>query len=254
MFSRSDSNIGFVLTGSLPFASATEVARVRSGAEGLMIATRSPRDSPLFRLVDAFYDDVKGHWEEHFERRYGFWRGSVEDAVYAFLDCGIFERGFARVSCTECRGEYLVAFSCQRRGFCPSCAAKRGALLGVFLAEEVVGEVGHCLWTFYLARSTCARDLRSAVQMRSRELANPLSLHGETPSVHSLPCRITTRDSLPAGGSGLSNGGDHPLALTRREACGPGAGGGACRSEPLEKPDVAALGIGAIEQDPVTVP
>ncbi|HVR31046.1 MAG TPA: hypothetical protein VMS86_16105, partial [Thermoanaerobaculia bacterium] len=42
---------------------------------------RRPRDSPLFRLVDAFYDEVKGHWEEHFERRYGFWRGSVEDAV-----------------------------------------------------------------------------------------------------------------------------------------------------------------------------
>jgi hypothetical protein len=112
---------------------------------------RRPRDSPQFRLVDAFYDEVKGHWEEHFERRYGFWRGSLEDAVYAFLDCGIFERGFARVSCTECRGEYLVAFSGQRRGFWPSCAAKRGALFGVFLAEEVVGEVGHCLWTFTLS-------------------------------------------------------------------------------------------------------
>jgi hypothetical protein len=76
----------------------------------------------------------------------GFWRGSVEDAVYGFLDCGIFERGLARVSCTECRAEYLVAFSCQRRGLCPSCAAKRGALFGAFLAEEVVEPVvGHCL-------------------------------------------------------------------------------------------------------------
>ena len=44
--------------------------------------------------------------------------------------------------------EYLVAFSCQRRGFCPSCAAKRGALFGVFLTEDVIEDVGHCLWTF----------------------------------------------------------------------------------------------------------
>ena len=109
---------------------------------------RRPRESPLYRLADACCDEVKGRWEEDFERRYGFWRGSVEDAVYGFLDCGIFDRGFARVSCTECRAEYLVAFSWQRRGFCPSCAAKRGALFGAFLAEEVVEPVGHCLWTF----------------------------------------------------------------------------------------------------------
>jgi hypothetical protein len=110
------------------------------------------RDSSLYQLVDACYDEVKGRWEEDFERRYGFWRGSAEDAVYGFLDCGIFDRGFARVSCTECRAEYLVAFSCQRRGLCPSCAAKRGALFGAFLAEEVVEEVGHCLWTFTIPK------------------------------------------------------------------------------------------------------
>ena len=89
---------------------------------------RRPQESPLYRLVDACYDEVKGRWEEDFEQRYGFWRGSVENAAYGVLDCGSFDSGFARVRCTECRTEYLVAFSCQRRGFCPSCAAKRGAL------------------------------------------------------------------------------------------------------------------------------
>jgi len=28
---------------------------------------RRPRDSPLYRLVDEFYDKVKGTWEERFE-------------------------------------------------------------------------------------------------------------------------------------------------------------------------------------------
>jgi len=43
---------------------------------------------------------------------------------------------------------YVLAFSCSRRGFCPSCAAKRGAIFGALLREEVVEEVGYCLWTF----------------------------------------------------------------------------------------------------------
>ena len=45
-----------------------------------------------------------------------------------YLDCGIFDNGFARVRCTKCPTEYLVAFSCKTRGLCPSCGAKRAAL------------------------------------------------------------------------------------------------------------------------------
>jgi len=29
----------------------------------------------LYRLVEAHYEEVKGHWEERFEARYGYWRG-----------------------------------------------------------------------------------------------------------------------------------------------------------------------------------
>jgi hypothetical protein len=68
--------------------------------------------------------------------------------VLAFLACGDFEGGFARIFCDACQSEYLLAFSCSRRGFCPSCAAKRGAMFGALLREEVIEEVGHCLWTF----------------------------------------------------------------------------------------------------------
>jgi hypothetical protein len=32
-----------------------------------------------------------------------------------------------RVRCDTCHAEHLVAFSCKRRGFCPSCGAGRGA-------------------------------------------------------------------------------------------------------------------------------
>ncbi|HVS01211.1 MAG TPA: transposase zinc-binding domain-containing protein, partial [Thermoanaerobaculia bacterium] len=107
---------------------------------------RQPACSPLYRLVESFYDEVKGSWEERFESLYGFWRSAAEAGVYAFLDCSIFEHGFARVSCDGCRAECLVAFSCQHRGFCPSCAAKRGALFGASLSKEVLEPVGHRRW------------------------------------------------------------------------------------------------------------
>jgi hypothetical protein len=50
----------------------------------------------------------KGQWEERFERRCGFWRGFVDEQVLRYLDCGLFENGFARVRCPNCREEYLL--------------------------------------------------------------------------------------------------------------------------------------------------
>jgi hypothetical protein len=72
--------------------------------------------------------------------------------VHAFLDCGDLAHGFARVVCPSCHRELLVAFSCARRGFCPSCAAKRGAIFGAFVAEEILEPVGHSLWTFTMPK------------------------------------------------------------------------------------------------------
>jgi hypothetical protein len=80
---------------------------------------RRAKASPLYRLVEECYEEVKGTWEERFEVTYGRWRGFVDDIVYAFTDCGNLSRGFARVYCDGCRSEYLLAFSCSRRGFCP---------------------------------------------------------------------------------------------------------------------------------------
>jgi hypothetical protein len=47
----------------------------------------------------------------------------VQEEFEAYLKCGCFEHGFLRVRCEGCRAEKLVAFSCKRRGFCPSCGA-----------------------------------------------------------------------------------------------------------------------------------
>jgi hypothetical protein len=43
----------------------------------------------LYRLFESLYDEVRGQWEERFERRYGFWRGFVDEQVRRYLDCGL---------------------------------------------------------------------------------------------------------------------------------------------------------------------
>ena len=102
--------------------------------------------------MEELYEPVKGCWEERFERSYGLWRGFVDDVILAFQACGDFEGGFARVYCDACRSDYLVAFSCSRRVFCPSCAAKRAAIFGALLQEEILEEVGHAQWVFTIPK------------------------------------------------------------------------------------------------------
>jgi hypothetical protein len=58
---------------------------------------RSPRATPLYRLFETYFEEVRGQWEERFERRFGFWRGFADEQVLRYLDCGLFENGFARI-------------------------------------------------------------------------------------------------------------------------------------------------------------
>jgi hypothetical protein len=63
--------------------------------------------------------------------------------IYRYLDCGDLHNGFARVRCGGCGHEYLLAFSCKRRHFCPSCHQKRVMEFGEWLCGDVVKAVPH---------------------------------------------------------------------------------------------------------------
>jgi len=62
----------------------------------------------------------------------------VEDEFEAYLKCGRLEHGFLRVRCESCQAEKLVAFSCKRRGFCPSCGGRRMAETAALLVDDVL--------------------------------------------------------------------------------------------------------------------
>jgi Putative transposase/Transposase zinc-binding domain len=130
---------------------------------------RRPQQTPLYRLLESLFEPVKLCWEERFEARYGFWQGCWDQAVARYLDCGVWDMGFARVRCGECRYEMLVAFSCKQRELCPSCAAKRGSGLAAFLVDHVLEDVAHAQWVF-----TIPKMLRP-VFFRRRELRGTLA-------------------------------------------------------------------------------
>jgi ribosomal protein S27E len=63
------------------------------------------------------------------------------DEFDAFLECGIMAHGFLRLRCAECGHDKLLASSCKRRGFCPSCGARRMSQTAAHLVDQVIPHV-----------------------------------------------------------------------------------------------------------------
>ncbi|MCL0143682.1 transposase zinc-binding domain-containing protein, partial [Klebsiella pneumoniae] len=61
----------------------------------------------------------------------------IQQEFNDLLQGGRLEYGFMRVRCEDCHHERLVAFSCKRRGFFPSCGARRMAESAALLIDEV---------------------------------------------------------------------------------------------------------------------
>ena len=68
----------------------------------------------------------------------------------AFLECGILAHGFLRLRCGECGHDKLLAFSCKRRGFCPSCGARRMSQTAAHLIDHVIPHVPVRQWVLSL--------------------------------------------------------------------------------------------------------
>jgi ribosomal protein S27E len=93
-----------------------------------------PENTLLYRLVIE-------HWPQFQNTLAEQGRGLPDYVVREFeeyLKCGRLEHGFLRVQCETCHHEKLVAFSCKRRGFCPSCGSRRMADSSAHLVDEVL--------------------------------------------------------------------------------------------------------------------
>jgi hypothetical protein len=98
-------------------------------------ARHAPERTLLCALMQAHYPDfiARLHAEDRSLPEY------VREEFGTFLRCGVLDHGFLRVVCEHCHAERLVAFSCKKRGFCPSCGARRMAESARHLVEEEFG-------------------------------------------------------------------------------------------------------------------
>lgn len=93
-----------------------------------------PENTLFYQIVEKYWPafqaelDAQGKNLPHF----------VAKEFDEFIKCGKLEHGFLRVRCCSCHDEKLLAFSCKRRGFCPSCGARRMADSAALLVDDVL--------------------------------------------------------------------------------------------------------------------
>ena len=55
---------------------------------------RNPKASPLWRCVDAHFEEFLQVYSERYQPRYGVLRDVIPEVVGKFLECGDLEKGF----------------------------------------------------------------------------------------------------------------------------------------------------------------
>ncbi|MCG5056066.1 MAG: transposase zinc-binding domain-containing protein [Myxococcales bacterium] len=103
---------------------------------------REPETTQLYRLVQdtwlTFRDNLQGEG--------GFLPAFVAAEFEAYLGCGILGKGFVNVRCEACAETRVVAFSCKRRGFCPSCLGRRMGETAAHVVDNVFPAVPARQW------------------------------------------------------------------------------------------------------------
>ena len=98
---------------------------------------RRPENTPCYQIIQK-------HLETFIADRQAEGR-PLPDYVLkefdAYLRCGIPAYGFLRLQCKSCQDEKIVAFSCKKRGFCPSCTSKRKAEAAAHLIDHVLPHI-----------------------------------------------------------------------------------------------------------------
>jgi len=93
-----------------------------------------PESTLLYQIVQEYWPEFQAELASHGRHLPAY----VTKEFDEYLKCGRLEHGFLRVRCEACHDEKLLAFSCKKRGFCPSCGARRMADSAALLVDEVL--------------------------------------------------------------------------------------------------------------------
>jgi hypothetical protein len=133
-----------------------------SGAAGQPLAgyqRRDPERTVLHELVARYAQTMLAEVRAADPEGGGLPR-HVERELTEYLRCGVLAHGFARVRRATCHDEIVVAFSCKRRGLCPSCTARRMADTAAHLVDHVLPRAPYRQWVFTVPKALRLRLAR----------------------------------------------------------------------------------------------
>jgi hypothetical protein len=178
-------------------ATAQQPQRAPDGAP-VHYERHRPEQTTLYRLVQQHAASFIAHTEASTGAELPRF---IKDEFDAFLECGILAHGFLRLRCGECGHDKLLAFSCKRRGFCPSCGARRMSQTAAHLVDHVIPHVPVRQWVLSLPI-----PLRVLLAARP-ELVTP---------VLQVVQRVLTRHLLGAAGLKAEEGHGGAVTLIQR--------------------------------------
>ncbi len=121
---------------------------------------RRPQGTAFHRVISDHLETMLQDARDRSAHGFGL-PSHVEDSFRRLLDCGVVERGFARVVCPSCQYEVLVPFSCKVRGLCPSCDGRRMAAGAADLVDHILPvDADYRQWTLSFPRWLRIRLLR----------------------------------------------------------------------------------------------
>jgi len=114
--------------------------------EAMEHTRHQPEQTLLYQVIEEHYPEFLSHLSELDKTLPQYVQTEFEE----YLKCGRLEYGFLRVQCDSCHKEQLVAFSCKRRGFCPSCGASRMVESAAMLVDSILPQQPIRQWVLSL--------------------------------------------------------------------------------------------------------
>ncbi|MDD2805104.1 MAG: transposase [Elusimicrobiales bacterium] len=112
---------------------------------------RNPLKNPLSRLVLDNLLEFEA-WLKEAPAGKPRPHPSVINSLEKFTECGVLRYGAVRYRCPECGHNVFVAFSCKRRGLCPSCDAKRSAVVVAAALDRLLPPARYRQWVLVIPK------------------------------------------------------------------------------------------------------
>jgi hypothetical protein len=185
------------------------VRRVRS-----IYRQRKPLKTALWHLLHHYFSEFQYRYPERFASSHGFFRSVVAQVVTNYLGCGNLKQGFARIRCPDCDKEYLLAFSCRGRWFCPSCHNKKVVQFSTRVQESVLFPVPHRQYVFSIPK------ILRRFFLYDRKLLGKLSKCASRSLTEFLRVSLGKHEGIPGLIVAIQTFGDYALASAFAFNCG----------------------------------